>query len=528
MYNKLSNTYIGFIYLIENKINKKCYIGQTSNTIEKRWKQHCYDAKRNTYNMPIHKAIRKYGKNNFIIDEIERIECASKEELITELNLLEKDYIEQYNTYCGDGYNATIGGDSAGILLCKPVDVYDINGTFIETLGSRIEVSKKYDISSNTISSICNGKFGNYGCKYVFRNNGEPFSLYDVKTSYYLQIYRFTLDGKQMDIFYDMTSASASVNLKSKHAIKFFIDNPNLQIKGYWWSSTPKFNYMGRTNAKKVDLYDNQLNYIKTFDTVTGCADYVGVDSSVISEICMGRLGICKGYIARYHGDDIFKYKVNLDGDFTVKGVDEYSTNGELLNTYDTISLAAIQYNGNTSIICGCCKGKHQTAYNRVWRYRGEPFDKFPIDFIHYGREKQVDQYSLDGKFIKTWDSATLAANSFGSKYGTFILNVAKGIKRQAYGFVWRYKGHPYNEYRVNQVKLKPINQYDVELNYVKTWDSAKDIKIFYNYTSDSKIYRSLRKDTPICDGMIFYYANDPNQPDKTKIIPTTIQKEVS
>ena len=51
----------GFIYKITNKVNGKSYIGQTRNTVEFRWRQH-YKAKDNKY---FHRAIQKYGKENF-------------------------------------------------------------------------------------------------------------------------------------------------------------------------------------------------------------------------------------------------------------------------------------------------------------------------------------------------------------------------------------------------------------------------------------------------------------------------------
>ena len=35
---------MGFIYLIQNKINGKGYVGQTTWPIEKRWRQHIVDA----------------------------------------------------------------------------------------------------------------------------------------------------------------------------------------------------------------------------------------------------------------------------------------------------------------------------------------------------------------------------------------------------------------------------------------------------------------------------------------------------
>lgn len=63
---------MGIIYRIINLINGKQYIGKTINTITERWNKHCYEAftpQNKGYNFLIHKAIRKYGKDNFIIEE---------------------------------------------------------------------------------------------------------------------------------------------------------------------------------------------------------------------------------------------------------------------------------------------------------------------------------------------------------------------------------------------------------------------------------------------------------------------------
>ena len=65
-------TYTGYIYKIENLINGKCYIGQTTTTIAHRWGQHSSNHK-NMGNMIICKAIRKYGKESFKITQLEEI-----------------------------------------------------------------------------------------------------------------------------------------------------------------------------------------------------------------------------------------------------------------------------------------------------------------------------------------------------------------------------------------------------------------------------------------------------------------------
>lgn len=93
------------IYKITNKINNKCYIGQSLD-IYLRWKDHERFAKSKIYDYPIYRAIERYGIENFTFEVLE----------ITEpnkdiMNIKEMEYIEQYNSYL-NGYNATVGGGS--------------------------------------------------------------------------------------------------------------------------------------------------------------------------------------------------------------------------------------------------------------------------------------------------------------------------------------------------------------------------------------------------------------------------------
>ena len=61
------------IYVITNLINQKQYVGKTSYSIEKRWKEHCYDSKKNDVNKhrPLYNAMQKYGIENFSISLLE-------------------------------------------------------------------------------------------------------------------------------------------------------------------------------------------------------------------------------------------------------------------------------------------------------------------------------------------------------------------------------------------------------------------------------------------------------------------------
>lgn len=105
----------GIIYQYINTFNNKCYIGQTSKSLDKRWKKHLKEAKRNS-NCAFHCAIRKYGAEAFehkILCEIYR---ETTEQLKEVLDYYECYYIKYYDSY-NRGYNMTIGGD--GRIGCK-------------------------------------------------------------------------------------------------------------------------------------------------------------------------------------------------------------------------------------------------------------------------------------------------------------------------------------------------------------------------------------------------------------------------
>lgn len=128
------------IYKIQNKINGKCYIGQSIN-IYKRWQEH----KSNSINKnhedsyyPLYCAIRKYGIDNFDFSIIE--ECNQEE-----LNNKEIYWVKYYNSF-ENGYNQTLGGNTNPLL-------YKISN---EDLLNLIEDLKKENLSNNFIANKYN------------------------------------------------------------------------------------------------------------------------------------------------------------------------------------------------------------------------------------------------------------------------------------------------------------------------------------------------------------------------------------
>lgn len=94
------------IYLITNNINGKQYVGQTTRALEKRWQEHT--CRGITAKSAVKSAIKKYGKENFTIQQID---SASN---LEELNKKEIDWINKLDTL-NLGYNLHLGGGSTEI-----------------------------------------------------------------------------------------------------------------------------------------------------------------------------------------------------------------------------------------------------------------------------------------------------------------------------------------------------------------------------------------------------------------------------
>lgn len=104
----------GDIYIVTCTVTNKSYVGQARKYVtknkqswgyEKRWLRHIYEAKINKKgkNQLLHQMIREHGKDAFELNKI--TECDIKD-----MDKLEKQYIQEYNTMHPNGYNMTSGG----------------------------------------------------------------------------------------------------------------------------------------------------------------------------------------------------------------------------------------------------------------------------------------------------------------------------------------------------------------------------------------------------------------------------------
>ncbi len=103
------------IYIIQNQITNKQYIGVSKTSLQRRWITHKSAAKTKQDNFKFPNALRKYGTSDdiwlrYVLTEVVGAKNAAESE---------RQYISQYDTYY-NGYNSSIGGELHFGYTTKP------------------------------------------------------------------------------------------------------------------------------------------------------------------------------------------------------------------------------------------------------------------------------------------------------------------------------------------------------------------------------------------------------------------------
>lgn len=177
------------VYKATNKINGKCYIGQTRHSLERRKLSHLRCARKGV-NTHFYNAIRKYGEENFEWEII----CSTSDK--RRLNELETFYITKYDSI-KHGYNMVDGGDNNIMDIESVKTKHDLIMQSDEVRNKISESMKKYrrenpftDEHRRKISEKAKGNhnFGNsdtrsIGC-YCILENGEQLHFHSYRDAW--------------------------------------------------------------------------------------------------------------------------------------------------------------------------------------------------------------------------------------------------------------------------------------------------------------------------------------------------------
>jgi group I intron endonuclease len=163
------------IYRIINKTNQKSYVGQSIN-IELRLNQHfrnAFNQNTHTYEYPLSRAIRKYGKDNFETIVLE--EC--------DLNTItdrEQYWIEYYNTI-EDGYNQepAIGAkryEDSNFAILTNNEVAQIIDLLKNTNLLMSYIAEEFGVSGSAIEDINKGRRWTQDLDYPIRKSAKSIA----------------------------------------------------------------------------------------------------------------------------------------------------------------------------------------------------------------------------------------------------------------------------------------------------------------------------------------------------------------
>lgn len=90
-------------------------------------------------------------------------------------------------------------------------------------------------------------------------------------------------------------------------------------------------------------------------------------------------------------------------------------------------------------------------------------------------KTNKILQYDLNNNFIKEWGGLIEIETILDYKRETIRMNI-NGKTQSTHGYKWFYKD---KSPKVFKSKVRKINQYDLEGNFIKEWDNVKEAKIW-------------------------------------------------
>lgn len=109
----------------------------------------------------------------------------------------------------------------------------------------------------------------------------------------------------------------------------------------------------------------------------------------------------------------------------------------------------------------------------KTWKYLTEDIIFPPLRTKNLKARKAVVQYNIDGTIVNTFSGAIEAEEKTGISK-KLISAVCHGNKRIAQGYIWRFEGDSFNKYNVRNPHEIPVDKYDLEGNFIKTYPTIK------------------------------------------------------
>lgn len=159
------------------------------------------------------------------------------------------------------------------------------------------------------------------------------------------------------------------------------------------------------------------------------------------------------------------------------KPVHRYNLHGDYVDSFDSVHLASELSGFNRSGIVQSCNNKISFFKGFIWRWfknsRIEPV--YPVNYCHI---VPVYEYSITGKFITKWNTIKECAEHYNVKPGNIsrLCDYYTGLYKAFRGKQFRYEYFVLGISEVvYNIKTVPINQYDLNGNFIHAYISIKE-----------------------------------------------------
>lgn len=189
------------------------------------------------------------------------------------------------------------------------------------------------------------------------------------------------------------------------------------------------------------------------------------------------------------------------------KKVYQYSLDGEYIRSYKSISEANRKLFISNGKISDCCRKIKKSAGGYIWSY--EKFDRIE-KYIRKTKSLPVYQYSLSGKFIKSYKTLIDAIKEMNLANGSHISSCCNGKRRTAYGFMWSYeKFDKLYSFKNKHNQNVTVIQFDLNKNKICSFKNLMDASKQFGEKSEKAYYainRCLNKRSKSAYGFYWEY----------------------
>lgn len=274
---------MAYIYKISNNINDKVYIGKTLYSIQRRWKQHLYNAKsrKDLQHMPLYFAMNVHGIEHFSISEVEQVKDYHL------LSQRQKYWIIKFDSY-NHGYNATKGGD--GSLLYDYDYIWELwnEGLKIKDISKIVGCN---DFVVRTVLDLYKIPTE----ERIQRSYEDQIASY---VPYQKAVEQLDINTEQVLKQYSSLSEAAKAVAGDSSNISKVCKGINKTYHGYKWRYKDNITYINKNFSSrpvcKLDLKTGEI--IETYLSISQAARSVKGDSSYISKVCRGKQHSSKGF----------------------------------------------------------------------------------------------------------------------------------------------------------------------------------------------------------------------------------------